>query len=190
MRTAPEFGTDIMRISTHIETLAAHDCEINVRQGNAINGVAVNMHQPWLALDRFSLAREFVKRNPSVFDGGNHRRHLVKIAAKFFEGSANRVIGQYQNFARLDYVALSVVRRRGNSERHRARVFLVFSHEKVLNFGPAAKGQKKQTRRDWIKGTAMADLFDLQTAAHQRDDIVRSHASGFVHEQDPVSCCV
>ena len=130
------------------------------------------MDQPRLALDRFSLAGQFVKWNSSVFDRRNHRRHLIKIATKFFKGTPNCVIGQCRNLTRLDYVAFSVVRRRGDSERHCARVFLIFSHEKVLNFGAATKSQKKQTRRDRIECAAMADLLDLQTTAHQGDDIM------------------
>ena len=107
-----------------------------------------------------------------MFDCGNHRRHLVKIAAKFRERSANLVIRQWRNLARLDNLAFPVVRRRGDSECHCARVLLIFSHEKVLDFGTPANSQQKQTGRNRIECAAMADLFDLQTTAHQSNDIM------------------
>src|SRR5438874_11486669 len=172
MAAAPKRSTDVVRVGADIKTLAAHDRKIDCWQRNPINRIAIYMHQSWLALDRFSLAGKFVKGNSSVFDRRNHRRHLIKIAAKFFKGTANCVIGQSRNLARLDNVAFPVVRRRGDSERHCARVFLIFSHEKVLNFGASTKSQKKQTGRDRIECAAMADLLDLQTTAHQRDDIM------------------
>src|SRR5437667_9107889 len=161
MRAAPKFSTDIVSIGTDIKTLAAYDREIDVRQGNPVNGIAINVHKPRLALDRFPLARQLVKRNSSMFDRGNHRRHLIKIAAKFFESSANCVVGKWRNLARLDNLAFAVMRRRGDSKCHCAGVLLVFRHEEVLNFGTASQSQQKQTRRDRIECAAMADLFDL-----------------------------
>ena len=35
----------------------------------------------------------------------------------------------------------------------------------------------------------MADFLDLKLSPHQRDDVVRRHARGFVDQQDAVRSC-
>ena len=72
---------------------------------------------------------------------------------------------------------------------HRADVFLVLAHEQILDFGSASEREQKQTGRNRIERSAMADLFDLQPSPDERDDVVRRHARGFVDEQDAVRSC-
>ena len=48
-----------------------------------------------------------------------------------------------------------------DAEFQRAGIFLVFTHEQVLNFCPASDGQQQQSGRDWIERAAMPNLFDL-----------------------------
>src|SRR5687768_914403 len=52
MRPATERLPDIVGVSAHVETLAANDAEIDFGRGNPLDGIAINMHQPRLALDR------------------------------------------------------------------------------------------------------------------------------------------
>ena len=56
----------------------------------------------------------------------------------------------------------------------------------VVNFCAPSDGQEKQTSGNRVERPAMADLFYFELAAHECDHVVRSHALGFVHEQDAV----
>src|SRR5688572_8948410 len=84
MRPAAERLADIMRVGANVETLAANDAEIDFRRGDPPDRIAIDMHQPRLALHGFSLPREFVKRHAALLDRRDHGRHLVEIARIFF----------------------------------------------------------------------------------------------------------
>ena len=56
MGPATECLTDIVRICAHVKAFTAKHAEINFRQRDAIDRVAIYVHQPWLALDDLSLA--------------------------------------------------------------------------------------------------------------------------------------
>ena len=146
-------------------------------QSDPIDGVAINVHEPRLAFDRFSLARQFVERNAALFDGGDHRRHLIKIAAEFLKRGANVAFIEWRAPARSSMTSPSRSCVLGCYPEHqRPRIFLVLAHEQILNFGSASEGEKEQAGRDRIERAAMADFLDLQTPPHERDDIVRCHA--------------
>src|SRR2546430_8048871 len=89
MRAAPKCLTDIVRISSNIESFAAEHTEVDVGQRYLIDAVAINMNETRLAFDHFSLTREFVERHAALLFRRDHRRHLVKIAAKLVESGAN-----------------------------------------------------------------------------------------------------
>jgi len=80
-----------MGISANIKTFATQDAKIDLGQPDSIDRVAIDMHKARLALDHFSLTRQFVQRDAAVLFRGDHRRHLIKIAPKFFECGANLV---------------------------------------------------------------------------------------------------
>src|SRR5207249_3117156 len=71
------------------KTFATQHTEIDLRQRNPVDGVAINVDKARFALDHFSLACQFVERYAPVFFRGNHRRHLIKIAPEFLERYAN-----------------------------------------------------------------------------------------------------
>src|SRR5438128_8913415 len=85
MRAAAEGLSNVMYVGADIKPLAAQHAEVDFLQGDPVNAVAIDMHQPRLALDRFSLARELVKRNAAMLFRRDHRRQLVEIAAELFE---------------------------------------------------------------------------------------------------------
>src|SRR5207249_11852603 len=89
MRAAAEGLSNVMYVRADIKPLAAQHAEVDFRQGDPVNAVAIDMHQPRLALDHFSLARKLVKRNATMFFRGYHRRQLIEIAAELLECSAN-----------------------------------------------------------------------------------------------------
>src|SRR5687767_12922706 len=60
MSAATERFPNIVGVGAHVETFAANDAEIDFGRGDPLDGIAINMHQPRLALDRFALPRQFV----------------------------------------------------------------------------------------------------------------------------------
>ena len=86
---ATELLADVMHICANIKTLAAKDAEVDFRQRDSIDTVTINMNEARLALDYFSLARQFVEWHTAMFFGRDHWWHLIKIAAKFFERRAD-----------------------------------------------------------------------------------------------------
>src|SRR5205814_5395944 len=119
------------------------------------DGVTINVHQPWLALDCFPLTREFVKRNTGVFDGGDHRRSLIKIAAKFLKRGANGFFVESRYFALLDDFTLLILCARCDSEHHGSGIFLVLRHEQILNFCTASEGEQQDAGGDRIESAAV-----------------------------------
>ena len=124
-----------------------------------------------------------------MFLGRDHRRDLIKIAAKFLKRRANCGHAQLRHWFCLDDVTLSILRAGACAERERADVFLVFAHQQILDFGSAPDRQEKQPGCDWVEGSAMTDLFYSELTTRDRDDVVRSHAFGFVHQKDAVRSC-
>ena len=98
----PRRLADVVRVGADIKTFAAKTREIDFRRGDAIDGVAIDMHESRLALDHFSLSRQFIKRNTALFDRRNHRRHLVEIAPVFLESRADIFLGQIRDRTFLD----------------------------------------------------------------------------------------
>jgi hypothetical protein len=111
---------------------------------------------------------------------------LVKIAAEFFESRGDLILAQRRNLPLLDYLALPILRRRASAKGERARVFLIFAHEKILNLGATSERQQKQTGRERIQCPAVTDLLDFQPASHESDDVVRRHAFGLIDQQNAV----
>ena len=69
MPTATKFLADVVDIGANIKSFAANNAEIDCGEGDPINRVAINVDEPRLALDHFSLPRQFIKWNATVFDG-------------------------------------------------------------------------------------------------------------------------
>ena len=67
MRAAAKQLADVVRVGANIKTFAAQHAEIDFRQPNPVDCVAINMNEPRLALDHFSLARQFVERHAAMF---------------------------------------------------------------------------------------------------------------------------
>ncbi len=137
MSAAAKHFADIVRVGPNVKTFAAHHAEIDLWQADPVNGVAINVDKAGLALHHFSLPRQFVERHAGVFLGRDHRRDLIKIAAKFLKRRANCGLAQLRHWFCLDDVTLSVLRAGACAERERADVFLVFTHQQILDFGSA-----------------------------------------------------
>src|SRR6266699_6763817 len=60
---AAEGLADVMYVGANIEAFAAQDAEVDFGQRDAINRVAIDVHQARFALYDFSLARQLVKRH-------------------------------------------------------------------------------------------------------------------------------
>ena len=190
MRAAAERLADVMRVSADIKALAAEHGEIDLRRRDPIDPVTIDVHEARLALDHLALARQLVERHAALFDRRNHRRHLVEIAAEFFKGRPHLFLGQLRHRSFFEHLpARSWVSVVAPSDK-RADVFLVLAHEQILDLRPAAEGENEQTGGDRVERAAMADLFDLELAPNERDDIVRGHAGGFVDQQDAVRSVV
>jgi hypothetical protein len=80
MSTAGKRFPNVMGIGADVKALAAHNTKFNVRQRYVANFMREYMHEARLTLDNLALAREFVQRNPALFDRGNHRWQLIKVA--------------------------------------------------------------------------------------------------------------
>src|SRR5260370_17385225 len=99
-----------MDISANVKTFAANNAEIDFGKSDAINRVAINMDEPGFPLDYFSLPSQFIKWDAAVFDGRNHGRHLVKIAAKLFKGGANLIFIHPGTTPFINHFSLSIFR--------------------------------------------------------------------------------
>src|SRR5438067_13652240 len=89
MRATTELLTDVVNVRADIKAFAANDVEVDFWKRDAINAVAVDMDESWLALDDSSLPRQFIKVNASVLIRRHHRWHLIDIASDFFELATN-----------------------------------------------------------------------------------------------------
>ena len=151
--------------------------------------IPIDVHQARLALDDFSLPRQFVERHAALLDGRNHRRHLVKIAGVFFKRGAHVGIIQRRDGTFFTISpALSCVSV-DDAEYHRPGIFLVLAHEQVLDFRSASERQKEQAGRDGIQRAAMSNLLDLKPSPNDCDDIVRCHSGRLVDEENAVRSC-
>src|ERR1700726_3173754 len=103
MPAAAECLADFVRVSANIKSLAAQNTEVDVRNGDVIDRVAINVNKSRFAFDDLSLSREFVERHAYVFFRRNHWRGLIKIAAKFVKCSANIPITQLRHGFGFDY---------------------------------------------------------------------------------------
>src|SRR5947208_15142728 len=90
MRATTELLTEVVNVRADIKTFAAHDVEVDVWKRDAINAVAVDMDETWLAFDDSSLPRQFLHRNASVLFRRDHRGHLIEIAPQLSECSTTR----------------------------------------------------------------------------------------------------
>src|ERR1700736_5614017 len=135
MPAATQYFTDIVHISAHIKTFAARHAEIDLRRPNPIDRVTIDVHEAWLALDHLALTRQFVEWHPATLDRGDHRGHLIEIAAKFFERCAHFAPTQFRNRPLADNVTLSILRAGCDAEQKRSDVFLVFAHQQILDLG-------------------------------------------------------
>src|SRR5437762_13119478 len=133
MRSAAESFAHFVDISANIETLTAQNAKIDLGKEYSINCVPVDMHQARLAFDHFSLTRQFVQLDSTMFFGRNHRWYLVEIAPELFKCGANLVFVQGRHGSLLDYLSLSILRI-GCYPKHKCSgVLLVFAHEQILN---------------------------------------------------------
>ena len=89
MRAAAERFADVVHVGADVKAFAAQDGEIDFGRCDAVDRVAIDVDEARLALDHFSLARQFVERHAALLDRRNHWRHLVEIAAEFFERRAD-----------------------------------------------------------------------------------------------------
>ena len=110
VRAATEFLANVMHIRANIKTFAAKDAEIDLRRRDSIQTVTIDMNEARLALDHFSLARQFVERHAAMLFCRDHWRHLIEIAAKFFKGVANLNLIERRHVALIHDFALSILR--------------------------------------------------------------------------------
>src|SRR4051794_27837681 len=99
-----------MRIRPNIKALAAHHTEVNFRRIDPCHGVSINVHQARLAFDGFTLSRELVKRDAALFYGGNHWRHLIKVAREFLKSRTNDGVVQGWNRTFIRSYSVAVLR--------------------------------------------------------------------------------
>src|SRR4030095_2182331 len=89
VRAATELLANVMHIRANIKTFAAKNAEIDLRQRDSIHSVTIDMNEARLAVDHFSLARQFVERHTAMLFCRDHWRHLMEIATKLFKRVAN-----------------------------------------------------------------------------------------------------
>src|SRR5437870_13277390 len=110
MRAAAEGLSNVMYVGADIKSLAAQHAEVDFRQGDPVNAVPIDMHQPRLALDRFPLARELVKRNAAMLFRRDHRWQWIKIAAELFIYGATLISIQRWDRPLLHHFAWTLLR--------------------------------------------------------------------------------
>jgi hypothetical protein len=142
VRAATEFLANVMHIRANIKTFAAKDAEINLRRRDSIQTVTIDMNEARLALDHFSLARQFIERHTAMLFCRDHWRQLIEIAAKFFKGVANLNLIERWHVALINDFALSILRAGCHAEQKGPSIFLVFAHQQILNFRPASKREQ------------------------------------------------
>src|SRR3984893_14766152 len=98
MSSAAKCLADIVCIGANVKALAADDTKIDFRRRDPADRITIYVHEARLALDDFSLAREFVEWNAALLDRRNHWRHLVKIAGVFFKHRADGGIVQRRHW--------------------------------------------------------------------------------------------
>src|SRR5438477_11836719 len=110
MRATTELLTDVVNVRADIKAFAANDVEVDFWKRDAINAVAVDMDEAWLALNDSSLPRQFITGNASVLFRRHHRGHLIDIASESFERSSHRRFIHRRHLARGHYLDLSHLR--------------------------------------------------------------------------------
>ena len=172
MPAATERFADVVNIGADIKAFAAQHGEIDFGQCDSVDRVAVDVHQAWLALHDFSLARQLIQRHAAVFFCRNHRRQLVEIAAELFERGPNLIFIQRRHWTLLDHFAFTVLCGGRHAEHERAHVFFVLAHEQILHLCTPSHREQKQARGDRIERAAMANLFRSKLSSRQRDNVV------------------
>ena len=187
MRAAAELRSNVMGVGANIKALAAHDAEINFRQRDARDLVIENMNETWIALDGLALTGQLVERHAILFDGADHRWHLVEIARHGIECSADLFFRQRWHFARFQNLALLILSAGGGAQMRGAEIFLVLAHEQILNARGIADDENQHARGHRIERAAVPDLFHIQTTPRDGHHVVRGHAGRFVHQEDAVN---
>ena len=87
----------------------------------------------------------------------------------------------------FDDLPFLVLGARGTSQSGGAEVFLLFTHEKILDPGGIAHHKDEHSCRHRVERSAMSDLLGSEAATGNGDHIMRGHAGGFVYQEDSVN---
>ena len=117
-----------MRNGSDIRAFGGGDAELGKRFIIGAEAKVVDVNEPRLAFDLYSLAREFIERNAIFLDRRNHRRRLHLIADERLRGGVQFVQGQRRHRKRGDQFAIGIITVGGFAELHRAGVNLVVGH--------------------------------------------------------------
>ena len=181
-----ETFADVVAVGTDVEAFAADDAEVDVREGDVFDLVVEDGDEAWFAFDDHAFAGEFVERYPVFFDGADHGRHLIEVAAVVGEGVGDLGGGELGDGAGFEGFAFRVLSGSGRAEAESAFVFLFFGHEEVLDAGGFADDEDEEARGHGVESPAVADFSGIETAASDGDDIVRGHVLTFIDEEDAV----
>src|ERR1700722_10531102 len=142
--------------------------------------MSVNVDKTRFAIDHFALASEFVKRHAISLNGGDHRRHLIEIAMKLFEGQLYLCGIDLFYRTGLDHVAITILRVGSYAEEQGPDILLVLAHQEILDFGPPADHDQQQPGSKRIESPTVTDLLHSQALTHSRYYVVAGHLRFFI----------
>ena len=89
MRAAAEHSANVVGVGPHVEAFAAFDGEVDARQGDAVDAVAVDMHKARFADHFLPLSGKLIEWHAIHLDRRNHGWDLVKIPFELLEGGSD-----------------------------------------------------------------------------------------------------
>src|SRR5690349_7821542 len=120
--------------------------------------VCVNVNESWFAFNNLTCPSQFIERNSIFLDGRHHWRHLVEVTVKFVEGGFNSCLIDFAVVPGLDNITIPILAVGDLAEPHAPDIFLVLSHQKILDLCAASENDQQKSSGKRIERAAMPDF--------------------------------
>src|SRR4030095_3870550 len=141
--SATEQLTDLLDDRSHIRSFAAVDRERHFVAFERDDLVAEDRDHARLALHLDAAPREPVERLALVLHRGEHRRHLLDIAAKIDEHAFDRVAIEHTNRTGRNHLAVRVAAVSTHTELHADAILLVRCEQELRELRRFAEAKRQ-----------------------------------------------
>ncbi len=192
VRTAPETLSEVVGQRPDVEAARAHESHLGETVSVTAQFDRRDGDLDGLDVDGFPLAREFVGRRAANFLGGVGRWGLQVPSSegrhrlghrRLCQGGDRGELGQLASAAHATGGTFGVVGLSSRPDPNPRDVLLVGAAHERREPGGAADDEREHTGRERIEGSGMADARQADRATHDRDDVVRGRAGGFVDDK-------